>query len=57
MKNADVLGEWLKHRMWSRRMARVELEIDNQIRLVLVYDAKNFEPFEWSNSTAVSFQR
>lgn len=46
MKNADVLREWLKHRMWSRRMARVELEIDNQIRLVLVYDAKNCEPFE-----------
>lgn len=46
MKNADVLGEWLKHRMWSRRIARVELEIDNQIRLVLVYDAKNCEPFE-----------
>lgn len=46
MKNADVLGEWLKHRMWSRRMAQVELETEDQIRLVLEYDAKNFEPFE-----------
>lgn len=57
MKNADVLGEWLKHRMWSRRMAQVELETEDQIRLVLEYDAKNFEPFELSNSAAVSFQR
>lgn len=45
MKDADIFGEWLKYRMWPRRMAQVERETESQIRYALVYNLK-FEPFE-----------
>lgn len=32
MKDADILGEQLKHRTWPRRIALVEWEAEGQIR-------------------------
>lgn len=53
MRDADIFGEWLKHRMWSRIMAQVEWETESQIRYALVYNSK-FKPFELLNSSAIS---
>lgn len=53
MKDADIFGEWLNHRMWSRIMAQVERETESQIRYAFMYNLK-FETFELLTSSAIS---